>query len=39
MSNEKTRALRSLRWWLRRLLSQMAAEHERAAAELRKALK
>lgn len=35
----KRRALRSLRWWLKRLVLQLASEHERAAAELRKAIK
>lgn len=39
MADERVRALRSLRWWLRRLMTQLAAEHERAAAELRKAAK
>lgn len=39
MSNEKTRALRSLRWWLRKLLEDLATKHEKAAAELREAMK
>ena len=40
MTNEEKRwAARSVRWWLRRLLAQMAAEHEVRARELREAAK